>query len=532
MIPNFVFFGPTHSGKTTMATYILVHEDAQANEQFIRFKKEPAVISHQKYNQIKYTWFLDRSSQERKKSVEIHQGKSGTSVFMHPWPVRKEDKIIYNLIDTPGMDSSVKERIRGIFWGDIGIFVAECDDVLESFFKISSEEDTIRDYLNPLNLWSKLGKKRIPRLIIALSKMDKVNFSKEKFENAKSKLVSICNEINIPDVHIIPISIDTKEEKNHNIIDKSFEMKWYNGPTLIEVIDSQLSESQIVEDNKKQLLLTLEGTPLHKKGIGDVISGKILSGKLEVSDNVKIIPIEYNGRIESLYGKIKTLKIQRSETTKEAIEGSIISVSLTDQLINNKRVQIADYTIFGTSILVREDIRTILGNTIKLGVSPQDKRRFHILENLHIIWLGRLIPATVISYKDEINEVCVRLNSDIAAIPKNEKNSLCFTHFIMSIDKSIVRSTIQEIGFIEALQFKLTRSDKNTINLFKYFTQYPPEINENLISFKNNLEPSQNVFDIIQRIKKFQDKKCGETFPILESIEIRLRVDESENHHI
>lgn len=540
MTLNFVFFGPTHSGKSTMAGYLLVNKGPQLYfDLFERIKQE--IKNERKPNEKKYAWVVDTSRDERKRSTEI-QPKKGSSIYMHAWPLDIDigEIIECNLIDTPGFDAYTRERIKGIFWGDIGIFVAECKDLNKDVF--DAPDNSIRDYLNPLILWSKMGPKKTPRLIVALSKMDLQEFSEKEYEKAKSKIELICQGINLTNVQIVPISINFDTEIDQNIIKKSPLMNWYNGPTLFETMEDQLKEVKNTKEIKKNLLLTLNDATVNIKGLGDIVEGKILSGRINIHDDVRIIPIEKAGQIASLEGKVKSIKIQHGPKVLGADEGSLVGVALSDQTINRKRCELSTCSLYTTSLLVYDNTQVKIGNILRLRFFNQDQeiQDYHTNQSVHIIWHGRDVTARVISFDkmDEKTEVVICLEKDIAAIPLNEGNNFCFKNFILKVNQEelpkkdnegnpkitqeIVRTTIVDFGFLEGLEFTLTEPISDTKNLLSYFINYNKKINKNKVEFFGFSSPKK-IFENLSRAKRFEEKKCKGANLIYKSMIVKIK---------
>ena len=503
------------------------------SEVFNKIKNE--IKTERKSDEKKYCWVVDTSHDERKRKSDTIN-KKGSSMYLHYWPFNLSKSNECNLIDTPGFDAYTRERIKGIFWGDIGIFVAECNDLTKDVF--DDPENSIRDFLNPLILWSKMGSKKTLRLIVILSKMDRISFSEEVYEKAKNKIEKICKGINLTNIQIIPSCINVHDEVDHNIINKSPSMVWYQGPTLLEAMETQLNNIKKTKVIKKQLLLTLDSKTYNIKGIGDVVTGKILSGMIGIQDNVRIVPIERDGQIESLKGKVKSIKITHGQIAEVAEEGSHIGISLSDLTVNQKRVEISNCSLFRTSLLIHEEVKVRTGNFFKLKIFDQDVRVFHFLESLNIIWQGRSVPARVIFIKEIVNEIGICLETDIAAIPLTGDNHFCFTNFILKVNPEstvkendetdskdsheIVRTTILDMGFVDELEFALAEPVDKTENLIKYFTNFPSKIDNDKIRF-HDLHSSKCTFKNILQVKRFEDKKCEGASPILQSIEVKLK---------
>ena len=75
---------------------------------------------------------------------------------------------------------------------------------------------------------------QIPHVAVCVNKMDLVDFSKEEFEKIKSDFKKFASKLEIKDVNFIPISA----LKGDNVVDRSKNMDWYEGSTLIHLLEN------------------------------------------------------------------------------------------------------------------------------------------------------------------------------------------------------------------------------------------------------------------------------------------------------
>jgi sulfate adenylyltransferase subunit 1 len=73
------------------------------------------------------------------------------------------------------------------------------------------------------------GLLRIPHLVVAVNKMDLVDWSRERFEEIRAQFLEFLPRANITDVVFIPISALDGD----NVVDASPHTPWYHGPTLL-----------------------------------------------------------------------------------------------------------------------------------------------------------------------------------------------------------------------------------------------------------------------------------------------------------
>ena len=74
---------------------------------------------------------------------------------------------------------------------------------------------------------------QIPHLIICINKMDLVNYEEAAFEKVVDEFKQLSSKLDIKDVSFLPISALLGD----NVVDKSKNMSWYNGPTLMYLLE-------------------------------------------------------------------------------------------------------------------------------------------------------------------------------------------------------------------------------------------------------------------------------------------------------
>ena len=136
----------------------------------------------------------------------------------------------------------------------------------------------------------------VNQLIVAINKMDDqtVNYSKDRYEEVKAMVANLLKPIgyNVDKIPFIP----TSGWKGDNLVDKSPNMPWYDGPTLLQALD-QLEEPPKPID--KPLRLPIQDV-YSITGVGTVPVGRIETGKMKVGDKVIIMPAGVTGEVKSI----------------------------------------------------------------------------------------------------------------------------------------------------------------------------------------------------------------------------------------
>ena len=75
---------------------------------------------------------------------------------------------------------------------------------------------------------------RVPHVIVAVNKIDLVGFDEQRFRAVEEQANQVADELGLIDAHVIPVSALDGD----NIVDRSARTPWYDGPTLLELLET------------------------------------------------------------------------------------------------------------------------------------------------------------------------------------------------------------------------------------------------------------------------------------------------------
>lgn len=185
------------------------------------------------------------------------------------------------IADTPGHIQYTRNMVTGASTCDLAIILVDArNGVLEQTVRHS--------YIASL-----LG---IYHIVVAVNKMDLVGYSQEVFENIKQQYCSIRQKINIKDLHFIPISA----LHGDNVVNRSDKMPWYNGPSLLELLENiDLVDDINLTDFRfpVQYVIRPISNEYHDyRGY----AGMIASGIVSVGDEIVVLPSMLKSKIKSI----------------------------------------------------------------------------------------------------------------------------------------------------------------------------------------------------------------------------------------
>src|SRR5690554_7623693 len=118
------------------------------------------------------------------------------------------------IADTPGHVQYTRNMVTGASTADLGLILVDARHGL-------SEQSRRHAVL--------LSLLRVPHMVLAVNKMDLVNFDQTAFESIRQEFTDFATKLNVFDLQVIPISALLGD----NVVTRSSKMDWYDGPSLM-----------------------------------------------------------------------------------------------------------------------------------------------------------------------------------------------------------------------------------------------------------------------------------------------------------
>jgi len=272
---NIVVIGHVDSGKSTTTGHLIYKCGGIDKRTIEKFEKEAAEMGK---GSFKYAWVLDKLKAERERGITID-----IALWKFETP-----KYYVTIIDAPGHRDFIKNMITGTSQADCAVLVVAAGTG-EFEAGISKNGQTREHALLAYTLGVK-------QLIVVVNKMDdkSVNFGQGRFDEIKKEVSTYIKKIGYnPDkVNFVPIS----GWLGDNMLEKSTNLPWYKGPTLLEALD-QIQEPKRPTD--KPLRIPLQD--VYKiGGIGTVPVGRVETGVLKPGMNVTFAPVNLTTEVKSI----------------------------------------------------------------------------------------------------------------------------------------------------------------------------------------------------------------------------------------
>lgn len=221
------------------------------------------------------------------------------------------------LIDAPGHKEFLKNMITGAARADAAILLIAANEGIQ-------EQSCRHGYLLSL-----LGLKQV---VVAVNKMDLIPpAEREKtFRMIEAEYRQFLKKVDVDPQYFIPISarngINITRGEQHREQEKAFALEWYNGPTILETLDSFESPKSL-----NHLPLRLPIQDIYRFDARRILAGRIESGSLQVGDELVFSP-------NNKTAKIATIEVWPSNpktgptSAQFAVAGQSVGITLKEQI--------------------------------------------------------------------------------------------------------------------------------------------------------------------------------------------------------
>lgn len=384
---KFVIVGHVDHGKSTLIGRLLYETNSLPEGKIEEIKQ----LCESLGKDIEFGYIMDHLEEERDQGITIDTAQTFFST----------EKRDYVIIDAPGHVEFVKNMISGASQAEAAVLIVDAQEGVK-------EQTTRHAYI--------LGMLGLTQVIVVINKMDLVDYSQRKFDGVKNDLMEFLSSINIKPSYVIPISA----KKGDFIANKTESMNWYNGPTLLEALDTfKLKESA----KDKPLRYVVQDVYSFDKRI---IVGRVESGVIKKGDRIKILPSGEKTRVKSIEEYLKDVT--------EAEAGKSIGITIEDKLFIDR----------GNVIVHNGDMPTIT-NKINANIFWMDGIPFKKGESLRLRCATQEVFCEIEKIDRVINSSTLELIAGDAAEIKNRE----VANIVIKTDKPVIVESfnkIEELG--------------------------------------------------------------------------------------
>jgi len=311
--------GSVDDGKSTLIGRLLYDSKLIFEDQLAAIEKD-SKKSGTTGNKIDLALLVDGLASEREQGITI-------DVAYRYFSTEKRKFII---ADTPGHEQYTRNMATGASTADIAIILI---DVRQGVLTQTKRHSFIASLLG------------IKKLVVAINKMDLVDFSQERFEEIKKDYEEIIPKLaDSQDIEFKYIPISALD--GDNIISNSNKSSWYTGKPLMELLDTISIDKK--ENNNFRLPIQYVSRPhLNFRGF----CGTIASGSVSVGDEITVLPSRKTSRIKSIVSNdIKDLRPKNKDESVESIQTAYAPMAATITLEDEIDISRGDMVVKSDNI--------------------------------------------------------------------------------------------------------------------------------------------------------------------------------------
>ena len=305
---NLIVTGHVDNGKSTLVGHLLFDTGAIDQRTIDEFAKESEKTG--KGDTFKFAWVLDKLKDERERGVTIDLA----------FQKFETKKYFYTLIDAPGHRDFVKNMITGASEADCALLVVSAKPGETDVAVAAGGQGREHAFL--------LRTLGVSQIAVVINKMDdaQVNYAKERFDEVKGIVETLVKGVgyDVKKIRFIPAS----GWKGDNLTKKSENMKWYDGPSLLETLDEFTEPEKPIN---KPLRIPIQDV-YSITGAGTVPVGRIETGKMKPNDKIIVMP-------DGVVGEIKSIETHHTQMP-EALAGDNVGFNVRG--IDKKQIKRGD----------------------------------------------------------------------------------------------------------------------------------------------------------------------------------------------
>jgi len=258
--------GSVDDGKSTLIGRLLFDSKRLYEDQLVALERDSKRVGHAGEN-IDFALLLDGLKAEREQGITI-------DVAYRYFSTNRRKFII---ADTPGHEQYTRNMVTGASTANLAIIL------------VDAENGVITQTKRHTFLISLLG---IKHVILAVNKMDLVDYKEEVFNKICDDYKSFLTRLNIPDIHFIPMSA----LHGDNVVNTSEKMPWYKGKPILELLETiHVSSDRNFVDMRYPVQFVLR--PRHNfRGF----SAKVASGIIRKGDEVMVLPSRKKSKVKKI----------------------------------------------------------------------------------------------------------------------------------------------------------------------------------------------------------------------------------------
>ena len=263
---RFITCGSVDDGKSTLIGRLLHDSKLIYEDQLVALKSDSKRLGTTG-EEIDLALLVDGLQAEREQGITI-------DVAYRYFSTARRKFII---ADTPGHEQYTRNMATGASSADLAIILIDARQGVQTQTRRHSF------------IVSLLG---IKHTIVAINKMDLIDFSEERFKQIEKDYRAFATGLNLPDIHFVPISA----LKGDNVVNRSDSTHWYQGGSLMELLEGIKIRGDAIESELRFPVQYVNRPNLNFRGY----AGTLASGEVRPGDQIRVLPSGKTSRVKSI----------------------------------------------------------------------------------------------------------------------------------------------------------------------------------------------------------------------------------------
>ncbi|MDN3630541.1 sulfate adenylyltransferase subunit CysN [Vibrio lentus] len=339
---RFITCGSVDDGKSTLIGRLLFDSKLIYEDQMAAIEKDS-----QKFNttdkEFDLALLVDGLQSEREQGITIDVAYRYFST----------DKRKFIIADTPGHEQYTRNMATGASTCDLAIVMVDARHGIQTQTRRHSY------------ICSLLG---IKHIIVAINKMDLMEYSQEVFQKIKADYREMAKELDIQDLRFVPISALNGD----NVVTPSTHMDWYPGATLMKLLETVKVEQDKNLTDFRMPVQYVNRPNLDFRGF----CGTIASGVVRPGDAITAMPSGKQSTVKSI--------VTFEGDIEQAIAGDAVTITLNDEI----DVSRGDVLVHSNNLPMVSD--ALQANMVWMGEAPLQTNKEYLFKFSSNLVNGRI----------------------------------------------------------------------------------------------------------------------------------------------
>ncbi|MCL1137632.1 sulfate adenylyltransferase subunit CysN [Shewanella pneumatophori] len=359
---RFLTCGSVDDGKSTLIGRLL-HDSAQIYEDQLASLKSDSARLGTTGEEVDLALLVDGLQAEREQGITIDVAYRYFS----------SDKRKFIIADTPGHEQYTRNMATGASTCDLAVILVDA--------RYGVQTQTRRHAF----IASQLG---IRHFIVAVNKMDLLDFDEKVFNDIQAEFAKFAEQLGDLDIRYVPLSA----LKGDNIVDSSEHTPWYDGGTLLHLLETIDTRRELTELPVRFPVQYVQRPDLDFRGF----SGTLASGVINVGDELVALPSGKRSKVARI--------VTFDGDLEQAIAGQAVTLTLEDEI-----------DISRGDLLSQVDNAPELANQVTADIAWMDEKPLQVGQLYDLKVAGKKLQASVakVDYVVDINTLERNQSNDI-----------------------------------------------------------------------------------------------------------------------